>query len=1169
MQSWMIVFLAVGYIVFLFALAAYGDRRERTIGKGRPRPIIYALSLAVYCTSWTFFGSIGVASERGFEYLGIFLGPILVFTFGMPILRRMMLLTKAERITSVADFIASRYGKNARVASIAALIAVIGTIPYIALQLKAIADSATLLTEHYQTLENAWVARDLEVSIFVTAVLSAFAILFGTRHADATEHQDGLILSVAVESLFKIVVFVSVGTAIVFFLFDGPGPVINAFDNNPLVNDAVAAGGNGTTWFILTILSASAIIVLPRQFHVTFVENRSEDELRKAGWMLPLYLIVINVLVLPIAISGMLYLDGSVSSDMYLIALPLAADHDFLAILTFIGGLSAATAMVIVACVALAVMISNDLIIPLLIWKIGDRLNTQSGDWANIILNIRRCAIIAVMFLAFMYHSIAQSNIGLASIGLVSFAALTQLMPALLLGLFWRGGNARGAVFSMVGGFAVWAYTLLLPSILGQSSTMLIDGPWGLAFLRPEALFYTHALPINHGVMWSLTVNIGLYFIGSMSREATSLERVQAISFIPREQARYVELRQFASNVHNGELKATLARYIGQERMERAFWSFEAREGRLLHNNDPADHGVVRYAEQTLASAIGASSARLILSLMLEKDGNNSNETVKLLDSASEAIQQNRDLLQTALDQLDQGISIFDQELCLTNWNGQFRRLLDLPPHLGQFGLPLKSIMDWLLDQGQLTPATHRQTMEIIPELEGAWNMHLLKSGRIIEVRSNSMPDGGIVVTYSDITAMVEAKEALQRAKQGLEARVLQRTVELTTVNEELAQARKVAEEANVGKTRFLAAAGHDITQPLNAARLYATSLVERMETNDSDDITIARKIDSALESVETIIGAVLDISRLDAGALKPSNTVFRLKDLLNQLKIDFQPMAREKNIDLRFVSTDIVINTDRNLLRRLLQNLISNAIKYTKSGRVLIGARRRGDHIDLHVYDTGIGIAPQKANSVFKEFERLQEGARISSGLGLGLSIVDRISKVLSLPVKMQSTLQKGTSFHIEIPVSNDKLTDQDRPDVIAMQPKKQLSGLIVACIDNEDDILAGMRVLLTGWGATVIAASDQKMLMREIAESKSLPHVILADYHLDNNVVGLDVIAAVRARLNPSMEAVLITADRSIEVKQEAIKHGITILNKPLKPAALRVLLSNVVVQTATAAE
>lgn len=1169
MHGWLIVALALGYIAMLFAVAAYGDRRSRLDGVGQPRPVIYALSLAVYCTSWTFYGSVGLASTNGFEYLGIFIGPILVFTLGMPLLRRMMRLTKAERITSIADFIASRYGKNGQVAAVAALIAVVGTVPYIALQLKAISDSVTLMAGHYQAFSGPAATFELEASVFVTVMLAAFAILFGTRHADATEHQDGLILSVALESFVKLVVFIAVGLAVTFFMFGGAGPIIEAFNTDPRIDEALQRGSDVATWLMLTLLSASAILVLPRQYHVTFVENRSEDELKQAGWMLPVYLVLINLLVFPIAIAGMLHIGDGAPADLYVLALPLQAGHDTLALLTFTGGLSAATAMVIVASVALAIMVSNHLVIPLIIWKVGDKLHTASGDWADIILNVRRCAIVAIMFAAFAYYSTSQTNTALASIGILSFAALAQLTPALLFGLFWRGANARGAIMGMTGGFAVWCYCLLLPTLLPSESPIIANGLFGLSVLRPEAMFFLQGDPTNLGVLWSLLANVLLLVIGSRSRRATSLERIQAISFIPREQAGHIELKRFSTTVTNSDLKSTLARYIGQERMERAFWAFEAREGRLLHDKDPTDISTVRHAEQTLASALGSSSARLVLSLLLEKGGSNSNETVRLLDSASEAIQQNRDLLQTALDQLDQGISVFDSELRLTNWNGQFRRLLDLPPHMGQFGKPLKSILEYMHERDQIDDDAYKQALDRIPAPQRAWQMPLTKSGRVIEIRSNSMPDGGIVVTYSDMTAIVEAEDALRGAKQDLEARVMERTSELTRVNEELASARKTAEEANIGKTRFLAAAGHDITQPLNAARLYATSLVERMEHNDRGDVEISRKIDSALESVETIIGAVLDISRLDAGALKPSETVFPLQDMLEQLQNDFHHMASAKGIDLRFVKTSATIKTDRNLLRRLLQNLISNAIKYTKSGKVLVGVRRHGDAIRLHVLDTGIGIAPQKAHSVFREFERLQEGARISSGLGLGLSIVDRISKVLGLEITMNSLPGRGTSFGVKIPVSSEAVSADRSPDVIQSRTRMALSGLLVACIDNENDVLEGMEVLLRGWGASVVTGSNQDNLLSAIAEHGSVPDIIVADYHLDNNATGLEVIAAVRARLNLSIDAILATADRSLEVREEAKSKGVIVLNKPLKPAQLRALLSNASAQKRIAAE
>ena len=301
------------------------------------------------------------------------------------------------------------------------------------------------------------------------------------------------------------------------------------------------------------------------------------------------------------------------------------------------------------------------------------------------------------------------------------------------------------------------------------------------------------------------------------------------------------------------------------------------------------------------------------------------------------------------------------------------------------------------------------------------WQIALKTSGRTIELRSNPMPDGGLVATYADITARVEADIALKRVNETLEQRVRNRTAELTRVNEELEQAQMLAEEANLGKTRFLAAAGHDILQPLNAARLYCASLIERAAKGDAADA--AANIESSLESVESILGAVLDISRLDAGAMKPSETVFRLDALMRQIGTDFMPMAAEKKLDLRIVPSSITVNTDRNLLRRLIQNLVSNAIKYTRSGRVLVGVRRRGELVELQVIDTGIGIASDKLNLVFREFTRLDEGAREARGLGLGLSIVDRIARVLKLEIRI--VLLQGQGH----PLLADPAGDQTRP--------------------------------------------------------------------------------------------------------------------------------------------
>ena len=1160
MQGWLIALVAFFYLAVLFAIAAWGDRKGRTVPANRPRPLVYSLSLAVYCTSWTFFGSVGLATTNGFEYFAIFLGPILVYTLGLPLLRRVVQLSKSERITSVADFLGARYGKSVKVAALAACIAVVGTVPYIALQLKAISDSVTLIVQHYDSSGLPRSGLPVDVSFIVAASLLAFAILFGTRHADATEHQDGLILAVAVESAIKIFVFLLVALAIVFLLDGGARPIIEAFRSDERVSQALARGSSGGTWLVMTMLSAFAIILLPRQFHVTVVEYRSSVELSRASWMFPLYLVLINLPVMPVAVAGMLHAQAGTPTDLYLLALPMAAGHDLLALMTFIGGLSAATAMVIVASVALAIMVSNDLVIPVLLSRTNPAWRARPGDWSQLILNIRRLAMGAVIIAAFAYFRQTSTTTQLASIGLLSFAAIAQFAPAFLIGLVWRGANARGAFLGMSGGVAVWLWTLLLPAMVGQDAAIVAQGPLGITMLRPEALFGVRFDPLVHGVFWSLFVNVILIVTGSLSRNARPLERIQAVTFVPREPQQSIALKRFRTTTTVAELKAALARYVGTARMERAFEAFELREGRRLSPGETADIALVRYAEQMLASAIGSSSARLVLSLLFEKDGTSSSDTVRLLDDASEALQQNRDLLQKALDQMDQGISVFNNEYRLTNWNGQFRRLLGLPPEMGHFGMPLKTITANLVESGQIDAETAQETVDSVTRFRRTWQLALKRSGRILEIRSNPMPDGGIVITYTDITGRVEADEALRRAKDSLELRVQARTRELTKVNEELGKAQARAEEANIGKTRFLAAAGHDISQPLNAARLYTSSLVERLQTHgDAQSREITGKIDSALEAVEDIIGAVLDISRLDAGALKPNPGVFAIGDLLEQVVSDFQPMAEKKGLKLRYVPTSLSVETDRNLLRRLIQNLVSNAIKYTHKGHVLVGVRRQEHHVVICVLDTGIGIAANQVPHVFKEFQRLSDGARIASGLGLGLSIVDRISRVLSLDVALASVPGKGTAFTVAVPRSHAVAAKGAVQRTVLTPSRQLLTGLVAACIDNDEAVLSGMSVLLTGWGARVIAAPRRDQLGRLLDGEPEAPQVIIADYHLDDGT-GLDVIADMRARYGTGIVAVLATADRSTELRNQCVAGDIQLLNKPLKPAALRAVLTQV---------
>ncbi|EZQ14851.1 histidine kinase [Halopseudomonas bauzanensis] len=1156
MLGWLIVIAAILYVTMLFAVAAFGDRHAARRGPIASRPYIYSLSLAVYCTSWTFFGSVGLASERGLEFLTIYVGPILIFVFGYPFLRRIIRLSKAEKITSIADFLAARYGKSFAVASIATIIATVGVIPYIALQLRSIAGSIGLMAAFYSpdVISDDFVYRD--VAFVVAFLLAVFAVLFGTRHADATEHQDGLVLAMAVESVIKLAAFLAVGIAVTLFLFGSPGNLVEAMRANEMVQAAIGFETPLASWIVMTLLAAGAIIMLPRQFYMTIVENRSEQELKTSGWLFPLYLVLINLFVLVIAFGGLTVIGGQASADLYVLAVPLFNGYNAMAMIAFVGGLSAATAMVIVESVALSIMISNDLVIPLVLRRLLRSASSEREDWSKVIIVIRRAAIFCILFVSFLYYLEMADNVRLVAFGLISFAAIAQFAPAFVGGLIWRGANARGAVLGMIAGILMWAYTLFVPSVLPPDTPFLLEGPLGIAALKPQALFGTSGEPLTHGVLWSVAINIVFYILGSLSRAAYPRERIQASIFVPREASPMPSLRRMRTGVTVNEIKDTIARYLGVERTERSFQSLEQREGRKFPGHAPATAETLRFGEQLLASAVGSSSARLILSLLVQRHDRSARHAFRLLDDASDALQQNRDLLQIALDQMEQGITVFDKDLRLTCWNRQYRLLFDLPDDMGQVGVTLAQILSHLGERGDITGAEEIAALDRLTRFGEPWQLELRTSGRILELRSNPMPDGGIVATYADITQRMQADLALKRVNETLEQRVARRTAELTQVNEELAQAQKIAEEANLGKTRFLAAVGHDILHPLNAPRLYCSSLIEKATGGPLGEAAV--NIESSLESVETILGAVLDISRLDAGAMKPEETVFALDGLLQQIATDFQPMASAKGLRLRIVPSAMRVRTDRNLFRRLIQNLVSNAIKYTRRGTVLVGVRRRGDLVEIQVIDTGIGIEADKLNMVFREFTRLDEGAREAEGLGLGLSIVDRIARVLHLEIRIFSEAGKGTRFSVLMPTATGEVEQPVRREVTLPRPFSTLSGLEILCIDNDPRILEGMRLLLEGWGCEVAAWSGMRAFL-EARERRSAPDIVLADYHLDGEN-GLDAIDRLRQIYGADTPAVLVTADRSTEVRAAAEARGVSVINKPVRPAVLRTLLSRV---------
>ncbi|MFO1069262.1 MAG: sensor histidine kinase [Geminicoccaceae bacterium] len=632
--------VSLGYLVVLFAIASWADRRQGAGGRLLASPWTYTLSLAVYCTAWTFYGSVGLAAHGGLAFLPVYLGPtIACLLFGF-LLRKVIRITKAYGITSIADFIAARFGKNGLLAGLVTVVAVLGAIPYIALQLKAVAASIAIAVD-----DPAGVGAGIDTAFVVALVLTLFAILFGTRHIDATEHHQGMVLAVAFESIVKIVTFLVGGAAIVWGLLGGFGDIMSRAREAGL-DSLLTVAGSGYSyadWFLLTVLSGAAFLVLPRQFQVAVIENVDEDHLRRATWALPLYLLVINLFVLPVAIGGVLHTGKA--DDMLMVSLAVATGRDWLVLVVFLGGLSAATAMIIVETVALSTMISNDLVMPVLLRS--ERLGlTRQPDLTALVLLVRRAGILLLLLLGYAFYRAIGSGYGLVSIGLIAFCGVAQVLPLIVAGIWSRTANLTGALAGLAGGVFVWLWTLVLPSLLAADSALMTEGPFGLGLLRPHALFGLEGLnPVSHALVWSWAVNIGLLVMGSLLGRQSDLERLQAVQFVDVDQ-RESATRLWRGEARAGELKALLARFLGARRAETVFAVDARQRGRSLAGDERADARLVQLAERQLARAIGTASSRVMVASVVRGEVIGTQDVLEILDETSQIMEYSRRLEQ-------------------------------------------------------------------------------------------------------------------------------------------------------------------------------------------------------------------------------------------------------------------------------------------------------------------------------------------------------------------------------------------------------------------------------------------------------------------------------------------------------------------------------------------
>lgn len=1160
MNSERLLMIVTCYGALLFAIAWVTERYGHRIIKTWWRPLVYTLSIGVYCSSWTFLGAVGQAVDGGWHFLPIYLGPILLVVFGWRFLYRLITVSSRNKITSIADFIGSRYGKYQPLAAAVTLVLVIGTLPYIALQLRAV-DIAWASTDWRASgVLNSQVSSSL-----VTAMVMAwFAIVFGTRVIDGPDKLRGLMTVIATESVVKLIAFVMVAILAWGLLNDAQIPVVGSlpqFDVQQLLS---------SRFITEMLLAAAAIVCLPRQFHVMVVEYQQDNDLRYTRWLLPMYLALFAILVVPLSQAGFVFLSGlDIPTDSYVLMLPSWNGQPLTLALAFIGALSAATGMVVVATIALSIMISNELIVPLWL-RFSSHQKEHSSDLGNSLRMIRRISIVAILIMAWWLERVMLNSESLAGIGLISFAACAQLLPAILAALYWPKAHRRGVMAGLIVGMLMWFYCLLLPLLLPENSTIMTHGLFHIPWLKPHDLFYGGYWDVlSHGVFWSLFFNVIVFVIVTKFSALTRLDIRQANAFTQLNEDTYnaeLNLDPSPSGIEVRQLQALAQPLFGNTRSVGIWHQFEQQLGHRLLPKDQAPRFVVMAIESDLAAIIGAVSARKAIELLESQKPLILQDFVSLVSGSSRQIQFSQTLLQTTLDTIPQGVSVVDKDLKLVVWNQKYQQIFDYPKRLLYVGCDISKVYYYNAVRGYFgrddepIDAMVEKRMEQLSSGQSYLLERRLPNNKVIEICGTALENGGYVTTYTDVSDYHHVLTELENNKQQLEQRVQNRTAELQQANDSLlrenelrAHVEKELKTVDASKSRFMAAASHDLLQPINAARLFTASLLHLTKEDTAPQVKqTVEQLDDALLQSEHLINSLRDISRLRSGKEKPKREHFELHELLKSLAAEAGIIADDKGLDFHWVDCRLWLYSDKHLLRRVLQNFLSNALRYTNDGRVLLGCRRIKAAVVIEVWDTGPGISNDNRQRIFEEFERLPGSS--AQGLGLGLSIAQNISQLLGHNITMDSELGRGSVFRIVVPLGESQ----------NLAKKKRFSdpnlmNIKVLCIDNEQRILAGMRSLLEQWGCQVTTASNLGEAL-SLWHDENPPELVLADFHLDN-VTGLDVLDALQYHWQKNMAAVIISADNSDEVRDQVRDAGYLYLPKPIVTNSLRTTMNRAI--------
>src|SRR5690606_11713794 len=649
---------------------------------------------------------------------------------------------------------------------------------------------------------------------------------------------------------------------------------------------------------------------------------------------------------------------------------------------------------------------------------------------------------------------------------------------------------------------------------------------------------------LTHGTFWSLLLNAGVMMVVSARWRPSVDERLRIAPFLdPYAERQTLSRSEWSGNVSVGDLLSLAKRIVGERHARRAFAEQAHDLGGELQPTSAADRAWIQFTERLLAASIGAASARLVLTSVLRGSGMHLDEVMALLDEAGQELRFNREILSTTIENISAGVSVVDPDMRLVAWNRRYQQMFGYPAGMLYVGRPVADLIRYNAERGELGDGDIDLHVRKRIEHMRAGTPHVFErvraDGTVVEMRGQALPGGGYVTSYNDITAYKHAEQALREANETLEQRVAARTRE--------------AEEAQQSRTRFLAAISHDVLQPLNAARLFASALRDG-SPDDGEQRHLAERVDASLRAAEELLDGLLDVSRLDTGALQAEISTFDAGELLRELAAQYAPVAAGRGLDLRIHARACPVRSDRRLLRRVLQNFLANALRYTRQGRIVLGMRVRGQTVHLTVWDTGPGIPPQHMRQIYEEFQRYQQpfdwGER---GLGLGLSICQRISRLLDHGLDARSRVGHGSMFSIAVP--------RARHAAPALKPARvlpgedSLAGLRVLCLDNDREILDGMRVLLARWQAIAIPAATVNEALERMADSA--PQAMLVDYHLHDRLDGLDALDALRAAGGP-IPGALLTADGRDELKRQARLRGYRLLTKPVKPASLRAWLA-----------